>query len=62
MRHERAARFDAAAELERRLSPVLALRTQAWRHALLGDVPAPEVPAELAGIAVEVEALRRLTG
>jgi hypothetical protein len=57
-----AARFEAAADLERRLSLVLALRTQAWRHVPVGDVPAPEVPAELGGIGVEIAALRRLAG
>ena len=55
-------RFDTADELERQLSQPLALRTQAWRHVLLGDVPAPDVPPALGGLHAEIEALRRLNG
>ena len=50
--------FDRAGALEAQVSPVLPLRTQVWRHVLLGDVPMPEVPAPLAGLATEAGALR----
>jgi hypothetical protein len=60
---EAAERFTAAAELESRVGPALALRTQLWRHALLGDVPPPEPPSTLAsGIAAEGAALERALG
>ncbi len=55
-----AAGFDRAAQLEARVSSTLPLRTQVWRHVLLGDVPEPEIPASLAGLAAEVTALREL--
>jgi hypothetical protein len=64
-RGERAAATDlfvAAEALERRVSPPLALRTQGWRHVLLGDVPAPAVPPELDGLALEMAALTVATG
>jgi AAA ATPase domain len=52
-----AAGFDRAAQLEARVSATLPLRTQVWRHALLGDVPEPALPSALSGLAVELEAL-----
>ena len=52
--------FDRAAQLEARVSAILTLRTQAWRHVLLGDVPEPELPSALAGLAAEIRALREL--
>ncbi len=61
-RAEARRRFDSAVELERQLSMPLALRTQAWRHVLLGDVPEPTVPAALDGLHAEIAALRRLGG
>src|SRR4051794_15658217 len=59
-RTEAGRRFDTAVELERQLSQPLTLRTQAWRHVLLGDVPAPDVPPALGGLHAEIQALRRL--
>jgi class 3 adenylate cyclase len=57
---EAATRFDAAAELERRVGEALPARTGLWRHALLRDVPRPEVPAAIApGLSVELAALER---
>jgi class 3 adenylate cyclase len=53
-----AAGFDRAAQLEARVSSTLPLRTQVWRHVLLGDVPEPEIPSALAGLAAEAKALR----
>ncbi len=49
------ARFVAAEALEHRLSTILPQRTRAWRHALLGDVPAPSGPD---GLRLEIAALR----
>jgi AAA ATPase domain len=53
-----AAGFHRAAELEARVSAALPLRTQIWRQVLLGDVPEPEIPSALAGLAAEAAALR----
>ena len=57
-----AAGFDRAAELEARVSRVLPLRTQVWRHVLLGETGEPEIPSALAGLAAEVKALRAVAG
>jgi hypothetical protein len=57
-----AAAFDRAAELEARVSVALPLRTGVWRHVLLGDVPPPDIPSPLAGLAVEADALRATDG
>jgi class 3 adenylate cyclase len=54
--------FDTAVELEQQLSMPLALRTQAWRHVMLGDIPEPNVPAALGGLHAEIAALRRRGG
>ena len=40
------------------MSSALPLRTQVWRHVLLGDVSMPDVPAALAGLATEADTLR----
>lgn len=50
--------FTRAEELERRVSTALPLRTQVWRHAFLGDVSPPKVPANLSGLNVEAAALK----
>ena len=50
--------FDRASTLEAKVSSALPLRTQVWRHVLLEDVPMPDVPAPLAGLATEADALR----
>ncbi len=50
--------FARASTLEAQVSSALPLRTQVWRHVLLGDVPMPNVPAPLAGLASEADALR----
>jgi hypothetical protein len=50
--------FARASTLEAQVSTALPLRTQVWRHVLLGDVPMPDVPAPLAGLATEADALR----
>ena len=50
--------FTRASTLEAQVSSALPLRTQVWRHVLLGDVPMPNVPAPLAGLASEADALR----
>ena len=57
-----AAGFDRAAELETRVSVALPLRTRVWRHAMLGDVPPPEMPPALAGLAVEADVVRAIVG
>ena len=53
--------FGRAATLEAQVSSALPLRTQVWRHVLLEDVPMPDVPAPLAGLAAEAGALRAAT-
>ena len=50
--------FERASTLEAQVSGALPLRTQVWRHVLLGDVPMPDVPASLAGLASEAHTLR----
>ena len=50
--------FERASTLEAQMSSALPLRTQVWRHVLLGDVPMPDVPAPLAGLASEAGTLR----
>ena len=49
--------FERASTLEAQVSSALPLRTQVWRHVLLGDVPMPDVPAALAGLASEAGTL-----
>ena len=49
--------FERASTLEAQMSSALPLRTQVWRHVLLGDVPMPDVPAPLAGLASEAGTL-----
>ena len=50
--------FARASTLEAQVSSALPLRTQVWRHVLLEDVPMPDVPAPLAGLATEADTLR----
>jgi class 3 adenylate cyclase len=51
--------FERAATLEAQVSSALPLRTQVWRHVLLEDVPMPDVPPALAGLATEAAVLRQ---
>ncbi len=56
------AAFARAAQLERRVSAVVPLRTEVWRHALLGGVaPGPHNP-DLAGLDAESTALATVLG
>ena len=57
---EAAAAFTRAANLEAQLSSILPVRTHVWRHALLGDIPAPEMPPTLLGLELEQQCLRTI--
>jgi hypothetical protein len=57
-----AAAFERAAELERRVSSILPLRTSLWRHVLVGDTAEPDCPPALGGLIAEARALRLVHG
>jgi hypothetical protein len=60
-RDNAAGAFSRAAELEAHISAVVPLRTQIWRHALLGDVTAPPVPPQLPGLEIERQRLTEVS-